>query len=170
MDRERHVETQHADVGVAVAIPGGLITPIIRAAETKTLSVISREMKDFSARARARKLLPEDYQAARRRCPTSACSASRAFPPSSIHRKRRSSRSAPRSARYCQEWRARHRNRDERDAVLRSPRCRRRFGRGASRHVQGFDRTTGGDACVKIESGGYFPHPLWRGEKRGTDG
>ncbi len=53
---------KHADVGVAVAIPGGLITPIIRAAEAKTLSVISREMKDFSARARARKLLPEDYQ------------------------------------------------------------------------------------------------------------
>jgi pyruvate dehydrogenase E2 component (dihydrolipoamide acetyltransferase) len=53
---------KHADVGVAVAIPGGLITPIIRAAEAKTLSVISREMKDFSSRARARKLLPEDYQ------------------------------------------------------------------------------------------------------------
>jgi pyruvate dehydrogenase E2 component (dihydrolipoamide acetyltransferase) len=53
---------QHADVGVAVAIPGGLITPIVRAAETKTLSVISREMKDFSARARARKLRPEEYQ------------------------------------------------------------------------------------------------------------
>ena len=53
---------KHADVGVAVAIPGGLITPIIREAETKTLSVISREMKDFSTRARARKLLPEDYQ------------------------------------------------------------------------------------------------------------
>jgi pyruvate dehydrogenase E2 component (dihydrolipoamide acetyltransferase) len=53
---------KHADVGVAVAIPGGLITPIVRAAETKTLSVISREMKDFSARARARKLKPEEYQ------------------------------------------------------------------------------------------------------------
>ncbi|MGH6852765.1 MAG: pyruvate dehydrogenase complex dihydrolipoamide acetyltransferase, partial [Methylocella sp.] len=52
----------HADVGVAVAIPGGLITPIIRAAETKSLSVISREMKDFAARARARKLHPEEYQ------------------------------------------------------------------------------------------------------------
>ncbi len=51
-----------ADVGVAVAIPGGLITPIVRAAETKTLSAISREIKDFSARARARKLRPEDYQ------------------------------------------------------------------------------------------------------------
>jgi pyruvate dehydrogenase E2 component (dihydrolipoamide acetyltransferase) len=53
---------KHADIGVAVAIPGGLITPIVRAAETKTLSVISSEMKDFSARARARKLMPEEYQ------------------------------------------------------------------------------------------------------------
>ncbi len=53
---------RHADVGVAVAIPGGLITPIVRAAETKSLSTISNEMKDFSARARARKLLPEEYQ------------------------------------------------------------------------------------------------------------
>jgi pyruvate dehydrogenase E2 component (dihydrolipoamide acetyltransferase) len=53
---------KHADVGVAVAIPGGLITPIVRAAETKSLSVISSEMKDFAARARARKLMPEEYQ------------------------------------------------------------------------------------------------------------
>ena len=53
---------KQADVGVAVAIPGGLITPIVRAAETKTLSAISREMKDFSNRARARRLRPEEYQ------------------------------------------------------------------------------------------------------------
>jgi pyruvate dehydrogenase E2 component (dihydrolipoamide acetyltransferase) len=54
---------KHADVGVAVALPNnGLITPIIRAVETKTLSAIAREMKDFSARARARKLKPEEYQ------------------------------------------------------------------------------------------------------------
>ncbi|MGB7045373.1 MAG: pyruvate dehydrogenase complex dihydrolipoamide acetyltransferase [Methylocella sp.] len=53
---------KHADVGVAVAIPGGLVTPIVRAAETKSLSMISSEMKDFSARARARKLMPEEYQ------------------------------------------------------------------------------------------------------------
>jgi pyruvate dehydrogenase E2 component (dihydrolipoamide acetyltransferase) len=53
---------KHADIGVAVAIPGGLITPIVRAAETKSLSVISNEMKDYSARARARKLMPEEYQ------------------------------------------------------------------------------------------------------------
>ena len=53
---------RHSDVGVAVAMPGGLITPIIRKAETKTLSAISSEMKDFAARARARKLKPEEYQ------------------------------------------------------------------------------------------------------------
>ena len=53
---------KHADIGVAVAIPGGLITPIVRAADTKNLSVISSEMKDFSARARTRRLKPEEYQ------------------------------------------------------------------------------------------------------------
>jgi pyruvate dehydrogenase E2 component (dihydrolipoamide acetyltransferase) len=53
---------KHADVGVAVSIPGGLITPIIRKAETKTLSTISNEMKDYAARAKARKLKPEEYQ------------------------------------------------------------------------------------------------------------
>ncbi|MEH2626844.1 pyruvate dehydrogenase E2 component (dihydrolipoamide acetyltransferase) [Bradyrhizobium sp. AZCC 1719] len=53
---------KHSDIGVAVAMPGGLITPIIRKAETKTLSTISSEMKDFATRARARKLKPEEYQ------------------------------------------------------------------------------------------------------------
>jgi pyruvate dehydrogenase E2 component (dihydrolipoamide acetyltransferase) len=53
---------KHSDVGVAVAMPGGLITPIIRKAETKPISVISAEMKDFAVRARARKLKPEEYQ------------------------------------------------------------------------------------------------------------
>ncbi len=53
---------KHSDIGVAVAMPGGLITPIIRKAETKSLSTISSEMKDFAARARARKLKPEEYQ------------------------------------------------------------------------------------------------------------
>ena len=53
---------KHSDVGVAVAMPGGLITPIIRKAEALPLSVISNQMKDFAARARARKLKPEEYQ------------------------------------------------------------------------------------------------------------
>jgi pyruvate dehydrogenase E2 component (dihydrolipoamide acetyltransferase) len=53
---------KHADIGVAVAIQGGLITPVVRKAETKSLGTISAEMKDFIARARARKLKPEEYQ------------------------------------------------------------------------------------------------------------
>jgi pyruvate dehydrogenase E2 component (dihydrolipoamide acetyltransferase) len=53
---------KHSDIGVAVAMPGGLITPIIRNAEAKSLSAISNEMKDFAARARARKLKPHEYQ------------------------------------------------------------------------------------------------------------
>ncbi|TPJ28103.1 pyruvate dehydrogenase complex dihydrolipoamide acetyltransferase [Mesorhizobium sp. B2-7-2] len=56
------VKHKHADVGVAVSIPGGLITPIIRHADEKTLSVISNEMKDLAGRARSRKLKPEEYQ------------------------------------------------------------------------------------------------------------
>ena len=53
---------KHSDVGVAVAIEGGLFTPVVRNAETKSLSAISAEMKDLAARARERKLLPHEYQ------------------------------------------------------------------------------------------------------------
>jgi pyruvate dehydrogenase E2 component (dihydrolipoamide acetyltransferase) len=53
---------KHVDVGVAVAIPGGLITPIVRKAETKGLAAISNEMKDFIARAKNRRLKPNEYQ------------------------------------------------------------------------------------------------------------
>jgi len=56
------VRHKHSDVGVAVSIPGGLITPIIRQAETKSLSAISNEMKDLAGRAKSRKLKPEEYQ------------------------------------------------------------------------------------------------------------
>ncbi|MBB3410518.1 pyruvate dehydrogenase E2 component (dihydrolipoamide acetyltransferase) [Rhizobium sp. BK316] len=56
------VKHKHADVGVAVSIPGGLITPIVRKAEEKTLSVISNEMRDLGKRAKDRKLKPEEYQ------------------------------------------------------------------------------------------------------------
>ena len=53
---------KHSDIGVAVALPGGLITPIIRSAESKSLSAISNEMRDLALRARARKLKPQEYQ------------------------------------------------------------------------------------------------------------
>lgn len=51
----------HADIAVAVAIDGGLITPVIRKAETKGLAAISDEMKTLADKARNRKLMPEDY-------------------------------------------------------------------------------------------------------------
>ncbi len=53
---------KHSDIGVAVALPFGLITPIIRQAELKTLSAISNEMKDLAARAKGKKLKPNEYQ------------------------------------------------------------------------------------------------------------
>jgi len=53
---------KHSDIGVAVALPFGLITPIIRQAELKSLSAISREMKDLAARAKGKKLKPNEYQ------------------------------------------------------------------------------------------------------------
>ncbi len=53
---------KHSDIGVAVALPGGLITPIIHKAETLSLSGISNAMRDLAARARARKLKPHEYQ------------------------------------------------------------------------------------------------------------
>ncbi|WP_273720828.1 MULTISPECIES: pyruvate dehydrogenase complex dihydrolipoamide acetyltransferase [unclassified Bartonella] len=53
---------KHCDVGVAVSVPEGLITPIVRHAEEKSLSIISNEMKDFAKRARERKLKMEEYQ------------------------------------------------------------------------------------------------------------
>ncbi len=56
------VKHKHSDVGVAVSIPGGLITPIVRRAEEKGLSTIANEMKDLASRARERKLLPQEYQ------------------------------------------------------------------------------------------------------------
>jgi pyruvate dehydrogenase E2 component (dihydrolipoamide acetyltransferase) len=55
------VKHKHADIGVAVSIPGGLITPIVRKADTKGLATISLEMKDYAKRARDRKLKPEEY-------------------------------------------------------------------------------------------------------------
>lgn len=53
---------KYSDIGVAVAIEGGLFTPIIRHAEVKSLSEISNEMKDLAERARKRRLAPHEYQ------------------------------------------------------------------------------------------------------------
>jgi pyruvate dehydrogenase E2 component (dihydrolipoamide acetyltransferase) len=59
---DRILRFSHSDIGVSVALEGGLITPLIRHAETKPLGAISAEMKDLTARARAKKLKPAEYQ------------------------------------------------------------------------------------------------------------
>ena len=59
---DRILRFQHSDIGVAVALDGGLITPVIRNAEAKSLTAISVEMRDLAERARARKLKPNEYQ------------------------------------------------------------------------------------------------------------
>jgi pyruvate dehydrogenase E2 component (dihydrolipoamide acetyltransferase) len=59
---DRILRFRHSDIGVAVAIDGGLLTPVIRNAEGKSLSAISNEMKDLAARAKDKKLKPAEYQ------------------------------------------------------------------------------------------------------------
>jgi pyruvate dehydrogenase E2 component (dihydrolipoamide acetyltransferase) len=59
---DQMLKYSRADISVAVAIPDGLITPIIFGADTKTVSTIAREMKDLAARARDGKLQPHEYQ------------------------------------------------------------------------------------------------------------
>jgi pyruvate dehydrogenase E2 component (dihydrolipoamide acetyltransferase) len=59
---DRILRFKHSDIGIAVAIEGGLITPVIRQAESKTLTAISAEMRELAERARARKLKPNEYQ------------------------------------------------------------------------------------------------------------
>lgn len=60
--QDRILRFQRADIGVAVALDGGLMTPVIRGADGKSLSAISNEMRALAERARDRKLRPEDYQ------------------------------------------------------------------------------------------------------------
>jgi pyruvate dehydrogenase E2 component (dihydrolipoamide acetyltransferase) len=55
------VRHHHADVAVAVAVPGGLITPIVREAETKTVRQIAAEVRDLADRARRKRLKPDEY-------------------------------------------------------------------------------------------------------------
>jgi len=59
---DRILRFTHSDIGVAVALDGGLITPVLRNAETKSLTAISAEMRDLVERARAKKLKPNEYQ------------------------------------------------------------------------------------------------------------
>ena len=59
---DRILRFRHSDIGVAVALEGGLITPVVRNAESKSLSAISAEMRDLADRARHKRLKPSEYQ------------------------------------------------------------------------------------------------------------
>ena len=59
---DRILRFTHADIGVAVALDGGLITPVVRNADTKSLTALSSEMRDLAERARGKKLKPNEYQ------------------------------------------------------------------------------------------------------------
>jgi pyruvate dehydrogenase E2 component (dihydrolipoamide acetyltransferase) len=59
---DRILRFQHSDTGIAVALDGGLITPVLRNAEMKSLTMISAEMRDLADRARRKKLRPNEYQ------------------------------------------------------------------------------------------------------------
>ena len=58
---DRILRLKPSDIGVAVAVEGGLFVPVLRDAQAKTLSALSAEMKDLAARARSRKLAPQEY-------------------------------------------------------------------------------------------------------------
>jgi pyruvate dehydrogenase E2 component (dihydrolipoamide acetyltransferase) len=59
---DRILRFTQADIGIAVALDGGLITPVVRKADTKSVRAISNEIRDMAERARAKKLLPNEYQ------------------------------------------------------------------------------------------------------------
>ena len=139
---DRILRFKHSDVGVAVALDGGLIVPIIRQAETKTLSAISAEMKDLAARAREKKLKPAEYQGGSSAISNLGMYGVREFsaiinPPQAtilaVGAARRQAIEKP-------DGGVAFRQHAHRDAVLRSP-CRRRCARGrASGRHQGADR------------------------------
>ncbi len=60
--QDRILRFQHADIGVAVALDGGLITPVLRNVNAKSVTALSAEMRDLAERARAKKLVPREYQ------------------------------------------------------------------------------------------------------------
>ena len=59
---DRLLQLSASDISVAVAIEGGLVTPVLKDADQKSLSVLSAEMKDLAVRARGKKLAPNEYQ------------------------------------------------------------------------------------------------------------
>ena len=144
---------KHADVGVAVALDFGLITPIVFSAENKGLAEISNEVKTLAERARNKKLKPPSMKAAASRSPISACSGSRTSPPSSTRRMLHHRGGRGRGARHRRGRQGRDRHDDDRDHVLRSPRGGRRHRRQIPSDLQAVYRRTCLDAVVRGDDG-----------------
>ena len=148
---DRILRLTHCDIGVAVAIEGGLITPVIRRAEQKALSAISNEMKDMAARARERKLTPAEYQGGSSAISNLGMYGVREFaaiinPPQATilavgAARRQAVETADGGVAFVSMM--------TRDAVLRSSRGRRRARRRAVGGVQGLRRAAGDGAGVR---------------------
>ena len=139
---DRILRFQHADIGVAVALDGGLITPVVRNAEAKSLTAISAEMRDLAARARDKKLKPNEYQGgAQRHLQSRHVRRARVLRDhqSAARHHPRGRRRAPRAGRD-RGRRRQIRQPDDGDALLRPPRGRRRARRRTAGGVQGADR------------------------------
>ena len=132
---------EDVDISVAVSIPDGLITPIVRRADQKGLAAISNEMKDLAARAKSGKLKPEEFQGGGFSISNMGMYGVSAFsaiinPPQGAILAVAAGAAAAGGARR----RARGRDGDDLHALGRSPRHRRRARRGMAGGVQGGDR------------------------------
>ena len=159
---DRILRFRHSDVGVAVAIDGGLLTPVIRNAEQKSLSAISSEMRELAGRAKEKKLRPAEYQGGASAISNLGMYGVREFsaiinpPHATILAVGASQRRAGRG----RGRRGEIRQPDDGNIVLRPSRGRRRARRRASRGVQGAGREPGADAgVIGLDQAAENPEP-----------
>ena len=149
------IKHKHADVGIAVAIPSGLITPIVFAAESKGLAQISNEVKDLAGKAKDKKLKPNEYEGGSFSVSNLGMFGIKSFTvdhqpaPVLHHRGWRGRR-----ARHCRERQDRGRHHDDGDHVLRSPRGGRRHRREIPANLQAVHRRTCFDAALSAGAHG----------------
>ena len=142
---DRILRFKHSDIGVAVALDGGLITPVIRSADAKTLSAISVEMRDLAERARTKKLKPNEYQGGSSAISNLGMYGVREFaaiinPPHATILAIGAARRGPVEA---ADRRRQIRQPADGNIVLRSPRGRRGTRRAIACHIQEFHRNAG---------------------------
>ena len=145
----RSCKHKHADVGIAVAIPSGLITPIVFAAETKGLAAISNEVKELAGKAKDKKLKPNEYEGGGFSVSNLGMFGVKSFtsiinPPQSCI----IAVGAGEERAIVRGRQDRSRHHDDGDHVLRSPRGRRRHRREVPADLQTVHRGTGLDAAM----------------------